>query len=931
MNYTNIYAPNKANQNLDDLFHVEQKTIKPTFVDRFNRPITPPDWAEPTLFAPTETRAETPLPKEADEFAQYSGFNAPSPLTLLNKPSTLMPAHVVKLWQAEPKIFFRDAMDVTLDLWQEEATDMYMRHARLALLASKGPGKEQPVSTRMYTPKGEVRFGDLKVGDEVFGENGAPTKVKGVYPQGVKDVYKVTFDDGSSTECGLEHLWKVHGFINKRKKEWGVVTLKHLIDRGISVMQGKQKHYHIQLPLQGAVQFPERNLPLDPFLVGAWLGNGSKDNAIITSIDPHIAEELERRGYEIRIHTPPDRCPNIRIYGIQDKLKEIGILDKYSYEKSIPEIYKTASIQQRKDLLAGLMDTDGTIGKRDGGCMEYDTSSPQLAEDVQWLVRSLGGKSSISTKRAFLNGVEHRLCYRVRVTLEFCPFLLERKAMYWHAPTQKRYLVRTMKNIELVRQEDSMCIEVEDPNHCYLTNDFIVTHNTSLLALMCWHFFLCYYRPKIACMSISEAHLKSNLWAELLMWRSKSRLLQASANDGLTRISLKGHEGYSFIDARSYPKSADDSTMAASLAGLHSDNVAFFIDEGGSIPDAIYNTADAALSGGDTRNTRARLVTTGNPEKPSGTIYRAYKESLRPIELRDPEMPDWAVYRVTGDPLDPKRAPRVSITWAQSQIKLYGRDNPWVKVNVLCEYPDVASDRLLTEAEVDAAMDRTIDEREVLRAQIRLGVDVARGGIDDSAIARRRGQKVYDFQMEPSSLTGPELAGKIQYIAQQKKVERTFIDNTGGYGGSVIDNLNLTTKHMFVTPVVYNASAQDKTRYANRRAEMYVRMRDWIKAGGCLPRDYKLKEELLAPEIWFVGNKFQLEDKAQIKVKLGRSPDRADALAQTFCDVEEESQHADMHSDPYGWTRPKTGHISDPDSQSESVSDSPYYYDRHHS
>lgn len=588
-----------------DLFYAAPTNLNPdtTLVDQFGAPLTSklniPEWVNPETYTPPDERPITPMPREADEYAQYAGapeqtFSTNS-IDLLNKPSSLMPAHVIKLWQHKPVIFFRDAMDVTLDLWQEEATQLYVDHARLALLASKGPGK------------------------------------------------------------------------------------------------------------------------------------------------------------------------------------------------------------------------------------------------------------------------------------------------------------------------------------------------TAHLSMMCWHFFLCFYRPKIACMSISEAHLKSNLWAELLMWRSKSRLLQASANDGLTRITLKGHEGYSFIDARSYPKSADTAAMAASLAGLHSDNVGFFIDEGGSIPDAIYNTADAALSGGDGPRKRARLVTTGNPEKPDGTIYRAYKESLKDPSMRDPEMPEWAVYRVTGDPLDPKRAPRVDIKWAQSQIKLYGRDNPWVKVNVLCEYPDVASDRLLTEEEVDAAMNRNIEQREVVRSQVRLGVDVARGGIDDSALVRRRGLKVYHIETEPSSLTGPELSGKIQFLTKQHKIERVFIDNTGGYGGSVIDNLNLGTRSVYVTPVVYNASAQDKLRFANKRAEMYVRMRDWIKSGGCLPRDAKLKEELLAPEIWFIGNKFQLEDKAQIKIKLGRSPDRADALAQTFCDVEEESEHTDPHEDPYGYAKQYRGHISDPSSQSASEYYNEYNANHHSS
>ena len=246
-----------------------------TLVDQFGASLNTtvsldiPEWFNRDTYIPPEKRPITPMPKEAAEYAQFAGaptqdeitsptgFNSPSPLKLLNKPSTLMPAHVIKLWQHKPHIFYRDAMDVTLDLWQEEATQLYTSHARLALLASKGPGKEQPVSSKLYTPKGERRFGDLKVGDEVFSEYGLPTKIRGVYPQGVKDVYKVTFDDGSSTECGLEHLWKVNGFVKGRKRSTAVLTLKQIMERGLFIMQGKQTHHHFQI-----VFFHSLNLPL---------------------------------------------------------------------------------------------------------------------------------------------------------------------------------------------------------------------------------------------------------------------------------------------------------------------------------------------------------------------------------------------------------------------------------------------------------------------------------------------------------------------------------------------------------------------------------------------------------------------------------------------------------------------------------------------
>lgn len=401
---------------------------------------------------------------------------------------------------------------------------------------------------------------------------------------------------------------------------------------------------------------------------------------------------------------------------------------------------------------------------------------------------------------------------------------------------------------------------------------------TFTIAVLGLHFFTTKNMPKIAALSVTKDHLMSNLWAELLKLRSRSPLLVKSITDGATKIGLIGHEGYSFIDARSYPKQADENTMASALAGLHAENVAFLIDEAGTIPDAVLATADAALSQEVSDTTDSKILATGNPEVPKGILYRAYKG--RTVQK-------WSIYTVSGDPDDPKRAPRVSIDWAREQIATFGKDDPWVQINVFGKYPDVATDQLLSEEEIHAAMSRTIEERSVKNSQSRLGVDVARGGVDRTVFFRRRGLKAYPYEAIGSDVYGPELAGKIAFMQQDHGIERVFVDNTGGYGSSVIDSLSMLPA-VDVTPVVYNAKAQDK-RYYNKRTEMWVRMRDWVKKGGCLPHDPQLLEELLMPRLFFHGGIFRLEAKEDIKKRLGRSPDRADALAQTFADVDQPS------------------------------------------
>lgn len=424
-------------------------------------------------------------------------------------------------------------------------------------------------------------------------------------------------------------------------------------------------------------------------------------------------------------------------------------------------------------------------------------------------------------------------------------------------------------------QED--CVELYTDNQRLAMIASKGVGKTGLLNFLIWHFFITRHIPKVAVLSISKDHLMSNLWAELLKWRASSRLLSLSTNDGYSKISLKGHEGYSFIDARAYPKQSDENQQASALAGLHADNVMFAIDEGGMIPDAVLATADAALSTDTGGDKEAKLLVTGNPEQPKGMIYRAYKGQSKQ---------KWAIYNINSDPENPRRATRVSKEWAQETIESWGgRDHPFVMVNVLGQYPNVTTDFLISEEDIHNAMNRKIPDEEVSNAQMRLGVDVARGGIDDTILFLRRGLKAYPCEGIASDANGPQIAGKVALIHQDSGVERVYVDDTGGYGSSVVDSLEMFP-HIDVTAIKYNARAQEPKRYFNKRTEMWVRMRDWIKKGGQLPNDPRLVTELLAPKLYFQGGVMRLEDKQHIKDRIGRSPDRADALAQTFADIE---------------------------------------------
>lgn len=361
-----------------------------------------------------------------------------------------------------------------------------------ALMAANQVGKLQPYSSIIYTPSGPVTMGDIKEGDYVIGCDGKPHEVLQVFEQGVQPIYKVVFDDGSSTDCGLDHLWKyIHpkdrfefNVSHGRKvsvstyNQYRVGTLKQIIDIGGYIPNPSRR---VVIPICCPVQFYSDNiLPISPYVMGVLIGDGglSGGSVNITSADQEII-------YRCTAEIPSDCQIQIsgkyqyRINGGKKYVRMTGIDGKLSHEKFIPDEYKYTSVENRVNLLRGLMDTDGSIyGNR---TIEYCSTSKRLADDVRWLVQSLGGKAYIKEKRPTYthNGEKKsgRIAYQVRIKISgLNPFFIKRKAEKYY---EIRYRPeRILHSIEFSREEKAKCILVDSDEHTYLTDDFIVTHNT---------------------------------------------------------------------------------------------------------------------------------------------------------------------------------------------------------------------------------------------------------------------------------------------------------------------------------------------------------------------------------------------------------------------------------------------------------------------
>ncbi len=395
---------------------------------------------------------------------------------------------------------------------QKEAIEKLVRNKKFILADDMGLGKFHPVKTPVYTPSGTKKIGNIRVGDKVIGSDGKPYNVIGVFPQGVKETYKITFNDGFYILAGDEHLWSVSSpnygknTKNERQKKSLVLSTKQMFEGGKIKVKGigynKDKEYEIetyfkspngnskwQIPIVDPIQFERNdNLPIDAYLLGLALGDGSfnkknirfsvhKDDYdnLFTSLNlkENKSQGNKRNGY-INV--------NLSLY-------DLGIEHTRSHNKFIPEIYKYSSVENRLSILQGLMDTDGhCMFKGSGNFLgtEFSTISKQLCDDVAEIVQTLGGIARVKTRiPTYTHNGEKRkgqLAYRVNIKLPkgMNPFRLKRKSERYIEPT-KYPTGRFIKNIEKVGFEDSVCISVDSPDKLYVTEHCIVTHNMNLM------------------------------------------------------------------------------------------------------------------------------------------------------------------------------------------------------------------------------------------------------------------------------------------------------------------------------------------------------------------------------------------------------------------------------------------------------------------
>lgn len=354
------------------------------------------------------------------------------------------------------------------------------------ILAPEKVGKLQPLRSLVKTPTGWRRIGDLQIGDPLASVDGLLSRVTGVFPQGVQEIFKVTFSDGRSTLAGAEHLWKIAGATTWERQEWRVYTTDAIANE--YVYAGCRRSQKVYVPLISGELGLDDGVTIHPWLLGVLIGDGSLSTSSlrITTRDKEIVDRVFELGYNIKEHGKSGKEFGLvfnEYNGLNKHIEELGLRGTVSETKFIPMSYLEASAEGRWELLRGLMDTDGTAGNR-YGTASYCTVSEQLAKDVQYLVRSLGGISRISKpqKKCFRYKGELRTgqpAYIVSVLIPKREQLFTLKRKLARVKPRKHQPRLTVESIESVGFEEAVCISVSHPSKLYVTDDFIVTHNTT--------------------------------------------------------------------------------------------------------------------------------------------------------------------------------------------------------------------------------------------------------------------------------------------------------------------------------------------------------------------------------------------------------------------------------------------------------------------
>lgn len=815
----------------------------------------------------------------------------------------------------DPVRFVNEKLGESLWSKQREIAEAVRDHTRVIIPSCHAGGKAATLDTPIPTPSGWTTMGEVGVGDFVYDEQGKPTEVVGISPVHRRPCYRVVFDDRSEVVVSDEHIWRVlearpratlrqnlrnqdGSYVTDWRDHWVIsrdLTTQDMVDTGVTT---KDSGRRFAIPTTRPIAGTSVDLPVPPYTLGIWLGDGTSQNPSTTSSledAPIVLANIEGEGVATRARPSAmkERQGGWGLLGIKNGFRDANLLDN----KHIPKAYFRASIEDRLSLIQGLVDSDGYLAN--GESYEITLTRLRLAEDTAELLRTMGWKVYWSEGRATLNGVDCGPKYRIRFWPDRIVARLPRKQPKSASPQSGRKSIRMVVDIQPVGEQDVKCIAVDSPSNLYLISENLIpTHNTHLAArLVVW--WIMSWPVGSAEVITTATNFRQ---VQKLLWPNIRRLHERHGLPGKTN-QVDWQIGN---DPVAWGFSAADSSPE-SVQGVHKPHLLIIVDEAAGIGHSLGQAFESLLTGG------AHILLIGNPPTDNeGTWFEDCCNSPRwyNIRLSAFDTPNWTgeeTDQCTSCPAgsDPHNISThlVDKKWAQDLADDYGEDSPMYLAKVKAEFPRGVASKTVPYGWVEAALDNKSPWGGI---GVQLGVDVASDGGDEVVIARSIGHTVEIVYSNAGNTNADavDVAGEIlvHIDEAEKEAERlgstdrvkVKIDAIGlGWGvASVLDNWGREGRHNAeIVQIKVSEQADEPDKFVNQRAEMW-----WNVRLLCAPKkdedtgltltpqlsldmDRKSAAQLTIPNYKSdTKGRIQIESKQSMKARGQNSPDRAEAI-----------------------------------------------------